>query len=153
MKPLNKKAVIDVLNGIVEFELAGVVRFTHYSLMVIGPNRIPIVEFLRSQATEALTHAQQAGELLTGLGGHPSMKITKLDETNEHEIHAILAESLAHEQTAIGKYQRLLELAKDRSIYLEEYARGMISAEEQHALVIHKMLRDYGVDSTKRARP
>ena len=57
-----------------EYELSGVVRYTHSSLMVTGPHRLPIVDFLKEQASESLQHAQQAGELLTGLDGHPSQR-------------------------------------------------------------------------------
>ena len=75
MKELNLEKATPLLTSIMEYELAGVVRYTHYALMVTGPNRIPIVQFLKDQATESLLHAQQAGEILTGLGGHPSLKI------------------------------------------------------------------------------
>ena len=57
--------VTKALNTILELELAGVVRYTHYALMVFGYNRIPIVSWLRSQAAESLTHADKAGELIT----------------------------------------------------------------------------------------
>ena len=85
MKDLDKSKVCVILNKIMEYELAGVVRYTHSSLMVSGPNRIPIVEFLQSQAQESLTHAQEAGELLTGLDGHPSQKIPNIDEIKYSE--------------------------------------------------------------------
>ena len=39
-----------LLNKILELELAGVVRYTHYSFMVFGHSRIPIVSWLRDQA-------------------------------------------------------------------------------------------------------
>lgn len=45
MRELDHPKTIDILNTIMEFELAGVVRYTHYSLMVTGPNRLPIVAF------------------------------------------------------------------------------------------------------------
>ena len=64
--------VIEDLNAILQADLSGVVRYTHYSLMVTGPNRIPLVDFLKAQATESLVHAQEVGEILTGFGGHPS---------------------------------------------------------------------------------
>ena len=86
MKSLDENEVCDILNEIMEYELAGVVRYTHSSLMVSGPNRIPIVEFLQAQANESLLHAQQAGELITGLDGHPSQKIAKINESNRHSI-------------------------------------------------------------------
>ena len=126
-----------------EYELAGVVRYTHSSLMVSGPNRIPIVEFLQAQANESLTHAQQAGELLTGLDGHPSQKIAKIEESNQHSIEAILQESLEHEKHALSLYKKLLDNVENVSIYLEEYARTLIGQEEQHSLELKKMLKDY----------
>lgn len=143
MEELNESIVCDILNQIMEYELAGVVRYTHSSLMVSGPNRIPIVEFLQAQANESLTHAQQAGELLTGLDGHPSQKISKIVESNQHSIEDILKESLEHEEHALGLYKKLLENVENASIYLEEYARTMIGQEEQHSLELKKMLKDY----------
>lgn len=133
-----------ILNRIVELELAGVVRYTHYALMVTGPYRQPIVDFMKTQATESLTHAQQAGELLTGLGGHPSQKIAHIEESHLHDIHTILNESLVHERSAIAVYRELLDEVSDKSIYLEEYARQMVGQEELHTLELQKMLRDHG---------
>ena len=133
----------DVLNHIMELELAGVVRYTHYALMVTGPYRLPIVDFMKAQANESLAHALQAGELLTGLGGHPNQKIASIEETHQHDIFSLLTESLNHERAALAAYRRLLHLVSDKSVYLEEYARQMIGQEELHTLELHKMLRDY----------
>jgi bacterioferritin len=143
MQDLNQEKAIDVLRTIMEFELAGVVRYTHYALMVTGPNRIPIVEFFKAQATESLLHAQQVGEILTGLEGHPSLQITQMEETNKHSVRDILTESLAHETNALNLYKKLLDIVKDASVYLEEFARTMIGNEELHAIEIKKMLRDF----------
>ena len=143
MEELNQDKVCNILNEIMEYELAGVVRYTHSSLMVSGPNRIPIVEFLQAQANESLTHAQQAGELLTGLDGHPSQKIAKIEESNQHSIEAILQESLEHEKHALSLYKKLLKNVENVSIYLEEYARTLIGQEEQHSIELKKMLKDY----------
>ena len=128
-----------------EYELAGVVRYTHSSLMVTGPHRIPIVAFLQGQANESLLHAQQAGELLTGLDGHPSQKITPIEESNKHSIKDILEESLEHEVHALNLYKNLLDLVENDSVYLEEYARTMIGQEEQHTIELKKMLQDYSI--------
>ncbi|CAN1211198.1 ferritin-like domain-containing protein [Tumidithrix helvetica PCC 7403] len=143
MKELDLEATIEKLNSILEFELAGVVRYTHYALMVTGPNRIPIVQFLKTQANESLLHAQQVGEILTGLEGHPSLRISPIEETNNHTVKDILAESLYHERNAVKLYKSLLEIVKDRSVYLEEFARTMIGQEEMHNLELRKMLRDF----------
>jgi len=143
MEDLDLATTCEILNKIMEYELAGVVRYTHYSLMVTGPYRIPLVDFMKAQAVESLTHAQQAGELLTGLEGHPSLQIAEIDETHKHTIRDILEESLEHEKVALSLYKDLLKIVADRSIYLEEYARTMIGQEEGHTLELRKMLRDY----------
>ncbi len=86
---LDKTAAVALLNEILETELAGVVRYTHYALMVFGHSRIPIVSWLRSEATTCLTHANEAGELVTHLGEHPSLKIGALprDAQAWHKRH------------------------------------------------------------------
>lgn len=141
MTDFDKKAVIDTLNKILELELAGVVRYTHYSLMVYGYTRIPIVDWLRSQAQESLTHAQQAGELVTHFGEHPSLAIGQLLETQKHDIADILRESMEHERQSLNLYQDLLGLVDGRSITVEEFAREMVRAEEMHLGEVDKMLR------------
>ena len=140
---LDADAVNEILNDIIESELSGVVRYTHYSLMIVGPNRIPLVAFMKAQAAESLLHAQQVGEILTGLGGHPSLRITPIEETHRHSIYDILLESLNHELAALELYRSLLRSVDGSSVFLEEFARGQISAEEQHQLELRKMLRDF----------
>ena len=143
MRDLDQAKAIQLLNTIMEFELAGVVRYTHYALMITGPNRLPIVQFFKAQATESLLHAQQAGEIITGLEGHPSQKIAPIEESYQHSVKDLLQESLAHERKALELYKDLLEVVENASIYLEEYARTMIGQEELHNIEIKKMLRDF----------
>ena len=144
MATLNTKKVIEQLNRILECELAGVVRYTHYSLMTYGYNRIPIVSWLRGQATESLDHAQQAGELITQLGEHPSLGIGPLLETHKHDMGDILRESLQHERDSLALYYKLLKQVEGKSIQIEEYAREMIATEELHIGEVDKMLRKPG---------
>lgn len=138
---MDEKKVVAALNAILENELAGVVRYTHYSLMVYGHNRIPIVKWLREQAAESLTHAETAGEHITTLGAHPSLKIGSLLETNKHAIGDILKESLNHEKSQLENLYALLKLVEGKSVYLEEYARDMICEEENHISEVEKMIR------------
>ena len=153
---MDQKAVIERLNRIMELELAGVVRYTHYSLMVYGHSRIPIVSWLRSEAETALRHAEEAGELVTHLGEHPSLAIGPLLETHKHKIDDILHEAMGHEQESLNLYKELLGLVVGESVMLEEYARTKIFEEETHLGQIDKMLREpgeiTGVGSRKRRR-
>ena len=144
MNDTENQSAIDVLNKIMELELAGVVRYTHYSLMVFGYNRIPIVSWLKGNADESLMHASKAGEFVTMLGGHPSLKIGPLLETSKHDIGDILRESLEQESTTLKAYYELLHLAEGKSVAIEEYAREMILLEEVHLDEVNKMLRKPG---------
>jgi bacterioferritin len=140
----DRPAVVALLNEILETELAGVVRYTHYSLMIFGHSRIPIVSWLRSEANTSLSHANEAGELVTHLGEHPSLKIGSLLETHKHGINDILLEALEAEKAGLTLYKKLLDLTRDRSVLLEEYARKMIVTEELHVGEVVKMLRKPG---------
>ena len=142
---IDTESVNPVLNEILKAELSGVVRYTHYSLVITGPNRLPLVEFMKAQAAESLVHAQQAGEILTGLGGHPEQGIAEIDESHDHAIEAILRESIGHERRALDLYRQLLGLTEGKSVYLEEYARGQIGQEELHVIEMNKLLRDYSI--------
>src|SRR6266498_5318763 len=137
---IDKAAVIATLNRILETELAGVVRYTHYSLMIFGYNRIPIVSWMRTQATESLTHAQEAGEKITHLKEHPSLSIGPLLETHRHDLGDILRESLEHERNGLALYRELLSLVEGRSVFLEEYARLMVFEDETDVGDVEKML-------------
>ena len=144
MAELDKDKVVDVLNRILEVELAGVVRYTHYSFLVFGFGRIPIVSWLRAQADESLLHAQQVGEWITTLGAYPSLAIGALLDSHKTDIGAMLRESMEAEHAALVLYRELLEQVEGRSVAIEEFAREMIQAEEMHAAEVDKMLRKPG---------
>jgi bacterioferritin len=134
-------AVIDVLNEILKMELATVVYYTHYSFMVYGHARIPVVDWMRSQATESLTHAQGAGDMILRLEGKPEMGIASLPSTHHHTIDEILQEAVAREADGVNLYRKLHAMIKDKSIVLEEYASRMVAAESLHVSEMRMMLR------------
>lgn len=138
---IDEKKVLDILNGIVELELAGAVRYTQYSLMIFGHARIPIISWMQSQANEALMHAVQAGEEVTTLGGKPSLQIGELVGTHHDKIDEIMKELIDHEERGIAHYRELLAAVEDKHVSLEEYAREMIRSESLHVSEIEKMLR------------
>jgi len=148
MSEIDRMAVVELLNRILEQELAGVVRYTHYSLLVFGYSRIPIVSWLRDQANESLLHAQQAGEMITLLGAYPSLGIGPLLDSHKHDVGDILREAIETEDIALSLYKSLLAAVEGRSIMLEEYARQMIYAEEMHAGDVDKMLRRPMIEGT-----
>ena len=141
MDSKKQKNVVEILNRLLEREYAGVIRYSHYSLMIFGYNRIPIVKWFREQSAESLAHAEEIGEHITTLEGHPSLKISKLTESHKHTMEEILEESLVHEQEQLKDLYALLEVVEGDSVTLEEFCRGMIAEEETHVSEVRKMLR------------
>lgn len=139
---MDKIRVLSCLNKILELELAGIVRYTHYTFMVQGPYRLSVVGWLREQAKESLMHAEAVGEHITSLGEHPTLNIGELLETHKHSTEDILNECLEHERSAISAYYSLLKTINSESIMLEEFSRTMIATEEMHEAEIKKMLKD-----------
>src|SRR2546428_4568243 len=147
-----KTKSIDILNRILEMELAGAIHYTHYSFMVFGYNRIPIVKWLEEQANESMAHARAAGELVTQIGAHPSLAIGPLLETHKHDIGDILRESLEHEKKTLVEYEKLLEIVQGEDVMLEEFAREHIYLEHLHVGEVDKMLRRPGdIESVEKA--
>jgi bacterioferritin len=143
MDDLDRPKTNDILNKVMQAELAGVVRYTSYALIIVGPNRLPLVAFMKSQATESLAHALQVGELLTGLDGIPAVTIQDIDGPAPGSMADVLESSLEHEQGALTLYKELLREVEGKSIYLEEFSRSQIAAEELHVMELRKLLRDY----------
>lgn len=137
---LAKNAIV-ILNRLLEREYCGVIRYSHYSLMIFGFNRIPIVNWFRQQSTESLSHAEQIGELITTLEGHPSLRISNLTESQQHSIEEILRESLRHETEQVQDLYELLSLVENRDVVLEDFTRKMIVDEEKHLSEVKKMLK------------
>lgn len=138
----NQKDVLKRLNEIMTIELSGVTRYLHYSFMITGPNRIPVVAWFRAQATEALAHATLIGEKITSLGGHPTMIVKEVPETNDHHVVSILKESLEFEKKACKKYEELLPHCKG-NLSLEEMIRTFCKTEQEHIEEVAKMIGDF----------
>lgn len=153
MSGIDTEKVVAVLNRLLEAELAGVVRYTHYSFLVFGYGRIPVVSWLREQAAESLTHAHKVGEWITNLGAYPSLGLGPLLDGHKTDIGAILRESLEAEGAALAMYKELLDLVEGRYLALEEFAREMIMTEETHVCEVDKMLRRPGEVSSFMSRP
>lgn len=140
VKNEGKSPTLEKLDRILEAELSGVVRYLHYSFMIFGPNRIPITKWFRDHATEGMAHAVTVGEKITAFGGHPTLKVMPVPETNQHNVIDILKESLEYERATLKLYYELLNLA-DTDVALEEMVRGLIADETAHVEEVEKMIR------------
>ena len=131
---------LDILGKIYQEEMAGIMRYLHYSFMIMGHNRIPIQKWFREQATESMGHAIIIGEKITALGGHPPMVTPPIEDSERHDVHKLLEESLVHERSGLALYRQLVKIAGD-DIALEELARQFLREETEHIEEVEKMLK------------
>jgi bacterioferritin len=132
--------VMDCLVQIFQSEMSGIIRYLHYSFMIMGHNRIPIQKWFREQAQESMNHATLIGEKITSFGGHPPMISARIEETNIHSVDQILQESLGFEEQTLNLYKKLVRLAGE-DIALEEMAREFVRMETEHMDEVLKMLK------------
>lgn len=137
---MDKEKIVAHLDKILEGELSGVVRYLHYSFMVFGPNRIPITKWFRDHALEGINHAVIIGEKITALGGHPSIRVQPVPETNKHNVLEILKEGMAFEKASLSQYLGLLSEVEGE-VALEELIRQLIKEETEHIEEVEKMTR------------
>lgn len=135
------KGAVDLLNKILQMELATVVYYTHYAFMIYGHARIPIRSWFNDQATESLAHAQAAGDMIVHLEHRPDMGIAPLPSTHHNTIDDILTEAVEREEAGVQLYRDLLDLIRGESPVLEDYATRMIAAEAVHVSEMDLMLR------------
>jgi bacterioferritin len=140
MIQFNREKAINFLQQILEFELAGVVRYTTYSLIAKGKDRKEIVDFLKEQAEESLFHSQKVGEVLVSINGNPQPRITPIVELESDSIKEILRASLAHEKQALGLYKKLLDALKGSNSDIEKFISNMIEEEGTHTQELAEMI-------------
>ena len=142
MPELDQNKTVELLNAIISFELAGVVRYTYYSLIAIGSKQTDLVDFFKEQASESLTHAQKVGEILTNFNGQSNLKFASID-VQKQSMKQLLAASWEHETKALELYKELLEIVEGKNVYIEEFVRKMIAEEGDHSLELKNMLEGF----------
>jgi bacterioferritin len=150
IKPLShmtNEKICEHLNALLANELAGAMMYLHYSFHIYGHARIPIVGWLREQASEGMTHATAVGDQVVAFGGDPATMPAK-GKFKEHfdSLDDMLREALRFEKETFDMYAGLLKSIsdddKDRgALMLRLFLEGMIQEETGHVQEIEKMLR------------
>ena len=134
---------VEALQACLDAELAGVALYAHLSFRVFGPQMHGILSHLREQATESLDHALAVGDRMATLGAVPTVRPGEALEHAPTSLDEILRISLVHEKQAVEKYRAVMNAAGG-DVALEEWARGMVATETDHAAELERMLRPMG---------
>ena len=145
MDKTNEK-LIKALNIDLEREMAGIVRYLHHSFIIFGPNRGPLVQMFRAQATESLNHAILLGEKITALGGHPTVKVEQVFEPGHQTVEDMLAEDLKAEKYQLQLYTEQLKEFGDSNLPMKLMLEQIIVSEQTHVEEMEKYLRTSNED-------
>jgi len=137
----NNEKLIKALNKDLEREMAGIVRYLHHSFIVFGPNRAPLIQMFRAQATESMAHAIQLGEKITALGGHPTVRVDQVFEPGDQSVEEMLAEDLKAEKVQLELYTGQLKEFGEENLPMKLMLEQIIIAEQTHVEDIEKYLR------------
>jgi len=140
MEKVNER-LIKALNKDLEREMAGIVRYLHHSFIVFGPNRGPLVQMFRQQASEATAHAVQLGEKITALGGHPTVRVEQVFEPGEQTIEEMIEEDLRAEKEQLELYTQQLRDFGNENLSMKLMLEQIIIAEQNHVEEMEKYLR------------
>ena len=121
--------------------MAGIVRYLHHSFIVFGPNRGPLVQMFRTQATESMDHAVQLGEKITALGGHPTVRVDQIFEPGYQSIEDMISEDLKAEKAQLQLYTEQLREFGDQNLPMKLMLEQIIVSEQIHVDEMEKYLR------------
>jgi bacterioferritin len=138
---MDKNKVIKKLNEMMNLEISGAMKYLQYSYYVFGLNRIPIVGFLREQATESIGHSTKLGDKIVALGGLPMVKVDEDLKARKLTTEQILRDSVQIETKALSGYMNLLNDVAD-DVVMDSFIRDFISEESGHLEEVEKMLRE-----------
>lgn len=144
-KEINQKLIM-ALNKDLEKEMAGIVRYLHHSFIIFGPDRGPLVQMFRAQATESMNHAVQLGEKITALGGHPTVKVEQVFEPGHQTVEEMLAEDLEAEKKQLQLYIDQLRELGDENLPMKLMLEQIVVDEQTHVEEIEKYLRTSNED-------
>lgn len=144
--PERTQKLIQALNKDLEKEMAGIVRYLHHSFIVFGPNRGPLVQMFRQQATESMTHAIQLGEKITALGGHPTVSVAQVFEPGHQTVEDMIEEDLKAEKDQLKLYSDQLKEFGDDNLPMKLMLENIIVTEQTHVEEMEKYLRTTNKD-------
>lgn len=119
-----------LLNQILEARLSGVIRYTNYSLMISGRDRLTFSNFFTEQTNHSLRQAQEVGRILMALNERPTLSSDFAPEPSRQSAQEMLLRSLNHERQLLHLHRDLLQTVQCNNAALEDFAMRTLLGSE-----------------------
>jgi bacterioferritin len=141
---MDKKAIIEKLNGDLAGELGAIIQYLVYAAKVTGPYRPELARFFLAEVPDEQGHAQFLANKIAALGGEPTTVARPVPAANSNR--QMLEEVLKAERQAVADYT---QRAKDAEAFgdkgLAVQLEDMVRDESGHAQETERILRDWPV--------
>lgn len=108
---MDRKKLIEKLNGDLAGELQAVIMYTVYAAQVKGPYRPQLVSFFQAEIPEEQGHAQFLADKIVALGGVPTTEPRPVPPASDAK--EMLENVLAAEKEAIADYSARVDQAEE----------------------------------------
>jgi bacterioferritin len=130
--------VIGVLNRILAREYAGVIQYSQHSFLVQDLFREVYTDYFRDSSRECHGHAHQVGEMISGLGGMPTVEPASIRQATE--LTEMLQQDLALEREVLQAYLDAIDAAADH-VLLRQMLEHMADDEQRAVWHLEKILQ------------
>jgi bacterioferritin len=130
-KPLDRKAMIKLLNEDLAREYQAIIAYINYSQTMKGAEYGDIARELEKHASEELSHALQIAKQIDYLGGKPTVVPVAVKTSEKAE--EMLRFDLENERVTIRNYRDRIRQADAMGEFaLSEVLRTIIAQEQEH---------------------
>ncbi len=128
---INKEQFVDELNKDLEWEYAAAVQYVQHAAMMTGPEYDSISKELVVHSNEEMLHALKISELITDLGGTPTIEVETREISEDSKI--MLAQDLKGEELAVSRYKERIRQAEELGEYgIRRVLEDILMDEEEH---------------------
>lgn len=128
---MGKVDFISLLNKALEWEYAAAVQYVQHAAVITGPEYDSIKKELIVHSKEEMNHAVILSDIITDLGGVPSINVEKR-EVSENSSE-MLKQDLKGEEYAIKLYKELITYAEELKEYgIRRLLEDILMQEEEH---------------------
>jgi bacterioferritin len=133
-----RQDLIDRLNTVLSWELAGVVQYLHYAVLVSGPLRPVYTEFFHDGSKEARDHAEAVGAKIASLGGVPTAEPAAILPATD--LETMLQNTLKLEVAALAAWEAAWEVGDAVNLGTKLWIEEHVSEEQEHVDELNRIL-------------
>lgn len=135
----DKDTLLERLNAVLSWELAGTIQYLHHHSMVAGTAREEYEHFFHEGSEEARDHAELVANKITALGGVPTVEPAPVKQASS--LNDMLEATLELEEKALEAWESALEVGAAYNLGTKLWIEDMIIEEQEHVDELRKITR------------